>query len=261
MSKKITSNGYRFWRNFGSILASALVGGLVGFLSGNRSLKLLQQDLAGLTGDWIPILMIFLILGMCLSGYGAYRQLRRFRLLADMTEDEELALDYDAQANRQLNLVSFLVNGMLVPTFFLYAYLLSDPERMSGKLFFYICFLLDVGIVCLGFNLNKQAYRLVKGVSFPRYANTKEQKVFLLSRMDEVEKQIYCKGSFELFLKLTGQILPISLLGLLFLEVFSPGTLACLCFLSAVSISTCSFLTTVWANATISKGVHYVKPF
>ena len=219
MSKKVKSQRYRFWRNLGIVLASALLGGLLGFLSGSRALEVLQQDLTSLSGDWILVLLTVLILVMCLSSYAAFRQVRQLMELAETTEDEDLALDYEAQANRRLNLVGLLANSMLVPDFFLMAYFLSDPERMNGNVLYYGSFLLTLASIGLAVRINRQAYKTVKGVALPRYANTKEQQAFLLSHMDEVEKQIYCEGSFELFLKLTTQILPFSLIGLLLVEM------------------------------------------
>lgn len=61
----------------------------------------------------------------------------------------------------------------------------------------------------------RKTFHLIYGKPIPRNANAKEVREFLMSMMDEAEKQINYEENFEVVVKLSNYILPSLLLALL----------------------------------------------
>ncbi len=59
----------------------------------------------------------------------------------------------------------------------------------------------------------RKTFHLLYGKPIPRNANTKEVREFMMSMMDEAEKQISYEENFEVVVKLSNYILPIMLIG------------------------------------------------
>ena len=65
----------------------------------------------------------------------------------------------------------------------------------------------------------RKTFHLIYGKPIPRNANAKEVREFLMSMMDEAEKQISYEENFEVVVKLSNYILPSLLLALLLIGV------------------------------------------
>ena len=61
----------------------------------------------------------------------------------------------------------------------------------------------------------RKTFHLIYGKPIPRNANAKEVREFMMSMMDEAEKQISYEENYEIIVKLSNYILPISLIGIL----------------------------------------------
>ena len=60
----------------------------------------------------------------------------------------------------------------------------------------------------------RKTFHLIYGKPIPRNANAKEVREFMMSMMDEAEKQISYEENFEIIIKLSNYVLPISLLAI-----------------------------------------------
>ena len=65
----------------------------------------------------------------------------------------------------------------------------------------------------------RKTFNLVYGKPIPRNADAKEMREFMMSMMDEAEKQISYEENFEVVVKLSNYILPSLLLALLLIGV------------------------------------------
>ncbi|WP_234823264.1 hypothetical protein, partial [Mycobacterium tuberculosis] len=65
----------------------------------------------------------------------------------------------------------------------------------------------------------RKTFDLIYGKPLPRNANAKEVCEFLMSMMDEAEKQISYEENFEEVVKLSNYILPIMLIGILIIGI------------------------------------------
>ena len=71
----------------------------------------------------------------------------------------------------------------------------------------------------------------------PRNVNTKEVREFMMSMMDEAEKQISYEENFEVVVKLSNYILPIMLIGILIIGIaFQTDILLALSVVSIIYI-------------------------
>ena len=60
----------------------------------------------------------------------------------------------------------------------------------------------------------RKTFHLIYGKPIPRNANAKEVREFMMSMMDEAEKQISYEENYEIIIKLSNYILPISLIAI-----------------------------------------------
>ena len=65
----------------------------------------------------------------------------------------------------------------------------------------------------------RKTFHLIYGKPIPRNANAKEVREFLMSMMDEAEKQISYEENFEVVVKLSNYILPSLIIALLLIGI------------------------------------------
>ena len=83
----------------------------------------------------------------------------------------------------------------------------------------------------------RKTFDLIYGKPLPRNANAKEVREFMMSMMDEAEKQISYEENFEVVVKLSNYILPSLLLGLLIIGIaFQTDILLALSVVSIIYI-------------------------
>lgn len=83
----------------------------------------------------------------------------------------------------------------------------------------------------------RKTFHLLYGKPIPRNVNTKEVREFMMSMMDEAEKQISYEENFEVVVKLSNYILPIMLIGILIIGiVFHTDILLALSVVSIIYI-------------------------
>ena len=66
----------------------------------------------------------------------------------------------------------------------------------------------------------RKTFNLVYGKPIPRNANAKEVREFMMSMMDEAEKQISYEENYEIIIKLSNYILPFALIGIFLIGTF-----------------------------------------
>lgn len=85
--------------------------------------------------------------------------------------------------------------------------------------------------------LYRKTFKLIYGMEIPRNANAKEVREFMMSRMDEAEKQISYEENFEVVVKLSNYILPSLLIVLLIIGIaFQTDILLALIVVSIIYI-------------------------
>ena len=83
----------------------------------------------------------------------------------------------------------------------------------------------------------RKTFNLVYGKPIPRNADAKEVREFMMSMMDEAEKQISYEENFEVVVKLSNYILPSLFLGLLIIGIaFQTDILLALSVVSVIYI-------------------------
>ena len=66
----------------------------------------------------------------------------------------------------------------------------------------------------------RKTFHLIYGKQIPRNANAKEVREFMMSMMDEAEKQISYEENYEVIIKLSNYILPFALIGIFLIGTF-----------------------------------------
>lgn len=167
---------YRFWRNVGIITGSGLIGGVIGFLTGMfGSEKLLEiQSFFSKEGLLWGSILLFLIVFMVTIALLISARKVHQKML--QIEDEEEAYHYDIQKKKLFGLATIFKGVMILPYFLVIIMLYGKP--------------------------------------IPRNANTKEVREFTMSMMDEAEKQISYEENFEVVVKLSNYVLPLSLIAI-----------------------------------------------
>ena len=100
----------------------------------------------------------------------------------------------------------------------------------------YLLLVLFVLFILVDFFYRK-TFHLIYGKPLPRNANAKEVREFLMSMMDEAEKQISYEENFEVVVKLSNYILPIMLIGILIIGIaFQTDILLALIVVSLIYI-------------------------
>ena len=238
---------YRFWRNVGIITASGLIGGVIGFLTGmfESEKKLEIQSFFSkevlLLGSILLFLIVFMVtIALLTSARKVHQKMLQI-------EDEEEAYHYDIQKKKLYGLATIFKGIMILPYFLViifYCQLMYMDRPGTGNLTFIFgdftilyLFLVVIVLFFLSDIFFRKTFHLLYGKPIPRNANTKVVREFMMSMMDEAEKQISYEENFEVVVKLSNYILPIMLIGILIIGlVFQTDILLALFVVSIIYI-------------------------
>lgn len=220
---------YRFWRNVGIITVSGLIGGVIGFLKGmfgsEKPLEIqsfFSKEVL-LLGSVVLFLVAFILtitLLMCA---------RKVHQKMLQIEDEDEAYHYDIQKEKLYGLATIFKGIMILPYFLViifYSQWVYMDRPSTGHLAFIFgtftmlyLFLVLIALFFLSDIFFRKTFHLLYGKPIPRNANAKEVREFLMSMMDEAEKQISYEENFEVVVKLSNYILPSILIALLIIGI------------------------------------------
>lgn len=220
---------YRFWRNVGIITGSGLIGGGIGVLTGMFGLKkpleiqtFFSKEV--LFGGSAVLFMVVFILTMSLLVHA--RKVHQKMLQID---DEDEAYRYDIQKKKLYGLATIFKGIMILPYFLViifYCQLMYMDRPGTGNLAFIFgdftilyLFLVLIALFLLSDVFFRKTFHLLYGKPIPRNANAKEVREFMMSMMDEAEKQISYEENFEVVVKLSNYILPSILIALLIIGI------------------------------------------
>ena len=241
------SDRYRFWRNVGIITVSGLIGGVIGFLTGMfgsekpLEIQFFFSKEALLLGSAVLFLVAFILtitLLMCA---------RKVHQKMLQIEDDDEAYHYDLQKKKLYGLATIFKGIMILPYFLViifYCQLMYMDRPGTGNLTFIFgdftilyLFLVVIVLFFLSDIFFRKTFHLLYGKPIPRNANTKVVREFMMSMMDEAEKQISYEENFEVVVKLSNYILPIMLIGILIIGlVFQTDILLALFVVSIIYI-------------------------
>ena len=218
------SDRYRFWRNVGIITVSGLIGGVIGFLTGMfGSEKPLEiQSFFSKEGLlWGSILLFLIVFMVTIALLISARKVHQKML---QIEDEEEAYHYDIQKKKLYGLATIFKGIMILP-YFLFVIFYSqlvyldrpgagDMAFIFGDFTMLYLFLVLIALFFLSDIFFRKTFHLIYGKPIPRNANAKEVREFMMSMMDEAEKQISYEENYEIIIKLSNYILPISLIAI-----------------------------------------------
>lgn len=213
---------YRFWRNVGIITGSGLIGGVIGFLTGMfGSEKPLEiQSFFSKEGLlWGSILLFLIVFMVTIALLISARKVHQKML---QIEDEEEAYHYDIQKEKLFGLATIFKGVMILPYFLViifYSQWVYMDRPSTGHLAFIFgdftmlyLFLVLIALFFLSDIFFRKTFHLIYGKPIPR--NAKEVREFMMSMMDEAEKQISYEENYEIIIKLSNYILPISLIAI-----------------------------------------------
>ena len=238
---------YRFWRNVGIITVSGLIGGVIGFLTemfGYEKPLEIQSFFSKevlLLGSAVLFLVAFILTMVLLM---CARKVHQKML---QIEDEEEAYHYDIQKEKLFGLATIFKGVMILPYFLViifYSQWVYMDRPSTGHLAFIFgdftmlyLFLVLIALFFLSDIFFRKTFHLIYGKPIPRNANAKEVREFMMSMMDEAEKQISYEENFEVVVKLSNYILPSLLLGLLIIGIaFQTDILLALIVVSIIYI-------------------------
>ena len=215
---------YRFWRNVGIITVSGLIGGVIGFLTemfGSEKPLEIQSFFSKevlLLGSAVLFLVAFILtitLLMCA---------RKVHQKMLQIEDDDEAYHYDIQKKKLYGLATIFKGIMILPYFLFvifYSQLVDLDRPGAGDMAFIFgdftmlyLFLVLIALFFLSDIFFRKTFHLIYGKPIPRNANAKEVREFMMSMMDEAEKQISYEENYEIIIKLSNYILPISLIAI-----------------------------------------------
>lgn len=237
----------RFWRNVGIITVSGLIGGVIGFLTGMfGSEKPLEiQSFFSIEVLYLGSVVLFLIMFMITMGLLMWGRKVHQKML--QIEDEDEAYHYDVQKKKLYGLATIFKGILILPYFLViifYSQLMSMDRPGTESLSFifgpFTMLYLFLALIVLFFLVGifyRKTFDLIYGKPLPRNANAKEVREFLMSMMDEAEKQISYEENFEVVVKLSNYILPIMLIGILIIGIaFQTDILLALSVVSIIYI-------------------------
>ena len=214
------SDRYRFWRNVGIITVSVLIGGVIGFLKGMFGSKkpLEIQSFFSKEGLYLGSVALFLMLFVVTMGL--LMRVRKVHQKILQIEDEDEAYHYEIQREKLYGLATIFKGIMILPYFFIIIFyiqlvVLGKPATRNLAFIFGDFTMLYLALFFLSDIFFRKTFHLIYGKPIPRNANAKEVREFLMSMMDEAEKQINYEENFEVVVKLSNYILPSLLLALL----------------------------------------------
>ena len=215
---------YRFWRNVGIITVSGLIGGVIGFLTGMfGSEKPLEiQSFFSKEGLlWGSILLYLIVFMVTIALLISARKVHQKML---QIEDDDEAYHYDIQKKKLYGLATIFKGIMILPYFLFvifYSQLVDLDRPGAGDMAFIFgdftmlyLFLVLIALFFLSDIFFRKTFHLIYGKPIPRNANAKEVREFMMSMMDEAEKQISYEENYEIIIKLSNYILPISLIAI-----------------------------------------------
>ena len=220
---------YRFWRNVGIITVSGLIGGVIGFLTGMfgsekpLEIQFFFSKEALLLGSAVLFLVAFILtitLLMCA---------RKVHQKMLQIEDDDEAYHYDLQKKKLYGLATIFKGIMILP-YFLFVIFYSqlvyldrpgagDMAFIFGDFTMLYLFLVLIALFFLSDIFFRKTFHLIYGKPIPRNANAKEVREFMMSMMDEAEKQISYEENFEVVVKLSNYILPSLIIALLLIGI------------------------------------------
>ena len=238
---------YRFWRNVGIITVSGLIGGVIGFLTemfGYEKPLEIQSFFSKeglLLGSAVLFLVAFILTMVLLM---CARKVHQKML---QIEDDDEAYHYDIQKKKLYGLATIFKGIMILPYFLVvifYSQLVDLDRPSTGHLAFIFgdftmlyLFLVLIALFFLSDIFFRKTFHLIYGKPIPRNANAKEVREFMMSMMDEAEKQISYEENFEVVVKLSNYILPIMLIGILIIGIaFQTDILLALSVVSIIYI-------------------------
>ena len=218
------SDRYHFWRNVGIITVSGLIGGVIGFLTGMFGSKkpleiqsFFSKEVL-LLGSVVLFLVVFMITMVLLMRVSKLH----YKILH--IEDEDEAYHYDIQKEKLYGLATIFKGIMILPYFLFvifYSQLVDLDRPGAGDMAFIFgdftmlyLFLVLIALFFLSDIFFRKTFHLIYGKPIPRNANAKEVREFMMSMMDEAEKQISYEENYEIIIKLSNYILPISLIAI-----------------------------------------------
>lgn len=221
---------YRFWRNVGIIIVSGLIGGVIGVLTGlfGSEKPLEIQTFFSKEVLFLDSAVLFLILFILTMALLIHARKVHQKMLQIDNEDE--AYHYDIQKNKLYGLAT-IFKGIMILSYFLviifYCQLMSMDRPGTGNLAFifgdFTMLYLFLALIVL-FSLSdiffRKTFHLIYGKQIPRNANAKEVREFMMSMMDEAEKQISYEENYEVIIKLSNYILPFALIGIFLIGTF-----------------------------------------
>ena len=145
-------------------------------------------------------------------------------------EDEDEAYHYDIQKKKLYGLATIFKGIMILPYFLVVIFYsqLVDLDRpgtgdmafIFGEFTMLYLFLVLFALFFLSDILFRKTFHLLYGKPIPRNANSKEVREFMMSMMDEAEKQISYEENYEIIIKLSNYILPFTLIGIFLIGIF-----------------------------------------
>ena len=220
---------YRFWRNVGIITVSGLIGGVIGFLTemfGYEKPLEIQSFFSKevlLLGSAVLFLVAFILTMVLLM---CARKVHQKML---QIEDDDEAYHYNIQKKKLYGLATIFKGIMILP-YFLFVIFYSqlvyldrpgagDMAFIFGDFTMLYLFLVLIALFFLSDIFFRKTFHLIYGKPIPRNANAKEVREFMMSMMDEAEKQISYEENFEVVVKLSNYILPSLIIALLLIGI------------------------------------------
>ena len=220
---------YRFWRNVGIIIVSGLIGGVIGVLTGLFGSEKPLEIQTFFSKEGLLLGSVVLFLAAFLITMALLIRVRNLHHKMLQIEDEDEAYHYDIQKKKLYGLAT-IFKGIMILLFFLvvifYSQLVDLDRPGAGDMAFIFgdftmlyLFLVLIALFFLSDIFFRKTFHLIYGKPIPRNANAKEVREFMMSMMDEAEKQISYEENFEVVVKLSNYILPSLLLALLLIGV------------------------------------------
>ena len=220
---------YRFWRNVGIITVSGLIGGVIGVLTGmfgsEKPLEIqtfFSKEVLFLDSAVLFLILFILTMALLIHARKVHQKMLQI-------EDDDEAYHYDLQKKKLYGLATIFKGIMILPYFLVvifYSQLVyldrpgaGDMAFIFGDFTMLYLFLVLIALFFLSDIFFRKTFHLIYGKPIPRNANAKEVREFMMSMMDEAEKQISYEENFEVVVKLSNYILPSLIIALLLIGI------------------------------------------